>query len=95
MSLLFQGRSARVAAYVLPIAFLGIVTLVAMRCGVAAGVLGSAAAAVIFAMFLFAPLGSLQIENKSARADLAWLFLGALTLSYLLGSTPGGHQTRS
>lgn len=78
----------------LPIAFLAIVVLVSIRCGVASGVLGSAVAALIFATFLYTPLGSPQIANKSARSNIAWLVLGGLTTSYLLGSSSSGGQQR-
>jgi hypothetical protein len=43
-------------------------------------------------MFLFPPLGSPQVANKSARSNLAWLVLGGLSISYLLGSSEGGHE---
>jgi K+-sensing histidine kinase KdpD len=89
MSLVFHNRGGKV---VVPIAFLVIVFLVSVRCGVAAGVLGSTVAALIFAMFLFPPLGSPQVANKSARSNLAWLVLGGLSISYLLGSSEGGHE---
>jgi K+-sensing histidine kinase KdpD len=89
MSFVFHNRSAKV---VVPIAFLAIVLLVSIRCGVLAGVLGSVVATLIFAVFLYAPLGSPQVSDKSARSNLAWLVLGGLTISYLLGSTPGGHE---
>jgi len=76
---------------IVPIAFLAIVILVSMRCGIASGVLGSAIAALIFATFLYAPLGSPQIANKTARSNIAWLVLGGLSVSYLLGSSSGGQ----
>jgi integral membrane sensor domain MASE1 len=86
MSLVFQNRGGKIAV---PIAFLAVVLLVSVRCGVSSGVIGSAVAALIFAVFLFAPLGSPQVANKSARTNLAWLVLGGLSISYLLGSTTG------
>jgi K+-sensing histidine kinase KdpD len=89
MSFIFHGQNSR---FILPVVFLGIVFLVSNRYGVSAGLLGSAVAALIFAMFLYAPLGSPAIANKAARSTLAWLVLGGLTISYLLGSSPGGHQ---
>jgi K+-sensing histidine kinase KdpD len=91
MTLLFHGRNSRI---LLPIAFLVIVLLVSIRYGVAAGVLGSAVATLVFAVFLYAPLGSPLVESKAARTNLGWFVLGGLTISYLLGSTPGGHKHR-
>ncbi len=89
MSLVFHNRGAKIFV---PIAFLAIILLVSIRCGVSAGVLGSAVSVLIFALFLFPPLGSPAVANKSARSNLAWLVLGGLTISYLLGSTPGSHE---
>ncbi len=88
-ALFFNGHAGRV---IVPIIFLCVVFLVAVRYGVSAGVLGSVLATLIFATFLFAPLGSPQVDNKAARSNLAWLVLGGLAISYLLGSTPGGHE---
>jgi integral membrane sensor domain MASE1 len=89
MSLIFEGRSSRI---LLPVAFLAVVLLVSIRCGVAAGVLGSTIGAILFATLLYAPLGSPLVANKSARSTLAWIVLGGLSISYLLGSTPGGRE---
>jgi len=75
-----------------PIAFLAIVILVSIRCGIASGVIGSAIAALIFATFLYAPVGTPQIANKTARSNIAWMVLGGLSISYLLGSSSGGRQ---
>ncbi len=91
LSFLFNGNTSRT---IVPIAFLGIVVLVSIRCGIAAGVLGSAVAALIFATFLYAPLGSPQIANKAARANVGWLLLGGLAISYLLGSPSSGRPQR-
>jgi integral membrane sensor domain MASE1 len=90
MSFIFHGRAGKIAV---PFVFLAIVILVSIRCSVSAGVLGSAAATLIFAVFLYAPLGSPLVQSKDARSNLGWLVLGGLTISYLLGSArPGGHQ---
>lgn len=77
-------------ATMVPIAFLFVVVLVSIRFGITSGVIGSAIAALIFATFLYAPLGSPQIDSKPARSNIAWLVLGGLSISYLLGSTSSG-----
>jgi hypothetical protein len=59
---------------------------------VSAGVIGSVVAAVIFAIFLYQPIGSVATANRTARSNLAWLVLGGLVCSYLLGATSGGQQ---
>ena len=79
--------------YAVPLAFLSIIVLVALRCGVAAGVLGSIVAAFIFAYFLYQPIGSVAVANQSARQSLAWMILGGLVLSYLLGFTSGERRS--
>lgn len=90
LSFLLHGTTSRA---IVPVVFLGIVVLVSIRFGISAGVLGSAAAALIFATFLYAPLGSPQVANKGARANIGWLVLGGITISYLLGSpSSGGHE---
>ena len=89
LSFIFHDLSSKA---VVPIAFLFIVVLVSIRCGILSGVLGSAVAALIFATFLYAPLGSPQIASATARSNVAWLLLGGLAISYLLGSSSGGHQ---
>jgi integral membrane sensor domain MASE1 len=89
MSYIFHQRGGAIAV---PITFLAIVFLVSVRCGVLSGILGSLAAALIFAMFLYPPLGSPQIESKAQRSNLGWLILGGFTISYLLGSSPGGRE---
>ena len=75
-----------------PVAFLSIIVLVALRCGVAAGVLGSIVAALIFAYFLYQPIGSVAVDNQSARQSLSWMVLGGLVLSYLLGLSSGERR---
>ena len=82
MALIFH-RSSYVA--LVPLWFLAVLFAVALRFGFLAGVLGSVLAALIFAVFLFHPYGSLSVENLSARSNLAWMVLGGLVFSYLLG----------
>ena len=81
LCIVFRGRSS--SAFV-PLAFLVIVILVALRFGAVAGMLGSAIAAVIFAFFLYRPMGDIKVEDPAAKMNLAWLVLGGLACSYLL-----------
>lgn len=90
LAFLFHGTTSKA---IVPVAFLSVVVLVSIRFGIVSGVLGSVVAALIFATFLYAPLGSPQIASKSARSNIAWIVLGGITISYLLGTpTSGGHQ---
>jgi len=89
LCILFRGRNS---SAVIPLAFLVIVILVALRFGALAGMLGSATAAVIFAFFLYRPIG-FGVDDPAARMNLAWLVLGGLACSYLLApEQPGSHH---
>jgi hypothetical protein len=67
----------------LPLPFLLIVVLVAFRFGRAAGVLGTAAAAFLFAYYLFEPAG-LAVGDPVARAHLLWMLIVGIVISDLL-----------
>ena len=68
---------------VLPLICLAMVLAVAARFGVATGVLGSVASALLLAYFVYAPEGSLHVTSSDARANLSWLLLGGISLSFL------------
>jgi hypothetical protein len=68
----------------LPIAFIVVLVLLSRQFGFGVSLAGSLSAAIIFALFLFPPLGSARIENDAARMNIAWMILGAVALSYLL-----------
>ncbi len=69
---------------ILPLAFAAILILLSRRFGVGVSVTGSLAALVVFSLTLFTPLGSPRVESDAARANLGWMVLGAVTISYLL-----------
>src|SRR5207245_7177969 len=54
----------------LPLIFLGIIILVALRFGNASGVIGTIVAALTFAVFLFEPTLSLEVKNSAERSNL-------------------------
>jgi hypothetical protein len=68
----------------LPIAFIFVLVVLSRQFGVGVSLAGSLSAAIIFALFLFPPLGSAHVENSSARLSLGWMVLGAVAVSYLL-----------
>ena len=68
---------------VLPIICLAIVVAVAARFGVATGVLGSIVSALLLAYFVYAPEHSLRIADPAARANISWLLVGGISLSFL------------
>lgn len=82
MTALFAQHSGRGN---LPLVFLAVITLVALYLGAAAGVAGTISAAIVFALFLFPPIGSPLVEDLSERSNVGWMLLGGITISYLLG----------
>uniref|UniRef100_UPI003979B23F hypothetical protein n=1 Tax=Salmonella sp. SAL4434 TaxID=3159889 RepID=UPI003979B23F len=51
-------------------------------------VLGSILAGLVFAWFLYAPLGSIRVNDSSARGNLGWMVLAAVAVSNLLFPPP-------
>ena len=80
LALLFHQTRLEVT---LPLVCLAVVVSVAARFGVATGVLGSLASAMLLAYFVYAPQHSLRIVNHDARTSLSWLLLGGISLSFL------------
>jgi len=69
--------------FALPLICLAVVLAVAARFGVATGVLGSIVSAFLFAYFVYSPEGSFRIMSPDARANVSWLLLGGISLSFL------------
>lgn len=80
-SLLFSTQPWRVFV---PLAFVAVLVLIASRYGLVVAIIGSALTAIIFAHFLFSPLGNLQVESAAAKTNLAWMVLASIAVSYLL-----------
>ena len=76
----------------LPIFFVLVILLIAARFGTAAGVLGCLLSGGIFAIVIFDPRGSLAVTDAGARANLGWMVLGGVSLSFLLGHQHGHSQ---
>ncbi len=89
--LLFGSRPSRL---IVPVVFIAVLVLVAMRYGALVGVVGSVLAGIIFAYLLYPPPHSLQIQDAGDRSQLAWVVLGGVALSYLLAG-PGPHARDS
>ena len=66
-----------------PILFTGVLLLTALRFGARAGALGTLAATLVFAEFLFRPVGSLHVASAVARSNLGWMLLIGIALSFL------------
>ena len=81
----FAGRPSR---GLVPLLFVVVLLILAYRYGATVGLLGSAVAAVIFALCLFPPVGHLRIESESARANLGWMLLAGIAVPALLLPPP-------
>jgi K+-sensing histidine kinase KdpD len=79
---LFHASSFR---QFLPLVFLGVVVLVAIRFGRLAGMLGTVAAALIFAEFLFEPRLSWIVRDSAEKSNLIWMIIGGIVLSDFAG----------
>ncbi len=79
---------------ILPIAFIVVLVLLSRQFGFGVSLAGSLSAAIIFALFLFPPLGSTRVENDAARMNIAWMILGAVAVSYLLYPNPMDNSRR-
>ena len=66
-----------------PLLFTAVLLLIAGLLGARAGILGTLLAAMVFASFLFSPIGSIQVANESARANLGWMLLIGIGFSFL------------
>jgi K+-sensing histidine kinase KdpD len=82
LTLLFYASTFKT---LVPFLFIAPILLVALRFGSTAGVLGTIAAALIFASSLFEPRLSLVVRDLAARSNLIWMVLLGLIISELLG----------
>jgi K+-sensing histidine kinase KdpD len=69
----------------LPLSFLAVIVLIAIRFGKVAGIVGTLAAASVFATFLFQPTLSFLVEDAASRNQLVWMLLIGVVASDLLG----------
>jgi K+-sensing histidine kinase KdpD len=80
LTLVFNQSRLEVA---LPLICMAVVVAVAARFGVATGVFGSLACALLLAYFVYSPEGSFRIADPHARGSISWLLLGGISLSFL------------
>lgn len=66
-----------------PLIFTAVLLLIAALFGARAGILGTVLAAMVFAGFLFGPVGSIHVADESARANLGWMLLIGIGFSFL------------
>jgi K+-sensing histidine kinase KdpD len=75
-----------------PLAFTIVLLLIALLFGARAGILGTVLAAMVFAAFLFQPLGNLGVVDTSARSNLAWMLLIGVAFSFLFAPPTSGFR---
>jgi K+-sensing histidine kinase KdpD len=66
-----------------PLIFTVVLLIIAGLFGSRAGIIGTVVAAIVFASFLFSPLGNIQVTDESARGNLGWMMLIGIGFSFL------------
>src|SRR5262245_30839355 len=69
-SIVASGQSWKT---LVPLVFTLVLLLNARLFGTRAGLVGTVLAALVFASWLFSPVGSIQVASDSARANLGWM----------------------
>ncbi|HZI55588.1 MAG TPA: hypothetical protein VFF39_02375 [Verrucomicrobiae bacterium] len=75
-----------------PLIFTSVLLVIAALFGARAGILGTILAGLVFASFLFAPMGSVNVANESARANLGWMLLIGIGFSFLFAPPGSGFR---
>jgi K+-sensing histidine kinase KdpD len=75
-----------------PLVFSAVLLLIALFFGVRAGIAGTLLAALVFANFLFSPLGSIHVADGVARSNLGWMLLIGLAFSFLFAPPTSGFR---
>ena len=81
-----ESRETRLAA---PIMCLMVVIVTTIYFGRSAGILGAAAASCVLAVFLYSPVGSLYVEEHSARTMLNLFLIAAVAVAFLVPRRSG------
>jgi len=66
-----------------PLIFTAVLLVIGGLFGSRAGIIGTVVAAMIFASFLFNPVGNIQVADESARGNLGWMMLIGIGFSFL------------
>ncbi len=73
-----------------PLIFTVVLLIIAGLFGSRAGIIGTVVAAMIFAAFLFSPMGNIQVADESARGNLGWMMLIGIGFSFLFAPPSSG-----
>lgn len=79
---------------VVPLAFTSVLLMIALLFGTRAGIIGTLVAAVVFAAFLFQPLGRMRVMDAVARVNLGWMLLIGVSFSVLFAPPTSGFRRR-
>jgi K+-sensing histidine kinase KdpD len=71
----------------IPLFFIVVIVAVALRFGMLASSLGALVATMLFAYFLFTPVGSFRVQKGEARTNLVWMLLVGVPVGYFAWST--------
>ena len=66
-----------------PLFFIVLAALVAFFIGRRAAYLGLIAAAFVFSVMLFKPVGSWHVDEQAGRVSLAWMLMGGLAAAWI------------
>lgn len=80
---MFKSSASRA---LIPLVCLVFIVAVAIRYGARSGIIGSILATIVFCFALFPPVGSVRVDDMTERANVVWMLLGGVSLSYLLSS---------
>ncbi len=83
LSWLFKSSTNRA---LVPLLCLVFIVVVAIRYGARSGIIGSILATLVFCFTLFPPVGTLRVDDQTERANVVWMLLGGISLSYLFSS---------
>jgi K+-sensing histidine kinase KdpD len=90
LSWFFKSSASRA---VIPLICLVFIVVVAVRFGARSGIIGSILATVVFCVALFPPVGAIRVADQTERANVVWMLLGGISLSYLLSSDDNDDKT--
>ena len=73
-----------------PLIFTVVLLIIAGLFGSRAGIIGTVVAAMVFAGFLFNPMGNIQVADETARGNLGWMMLIGIGFSFLFAPPSSG-----
>lgn len=84
LSLLMRDSAGRA---LLPLIFILVIVVAALRFGALASAIGTFIASLVFAYFLFTPVGSFRVQKPEARQSLLWMVMIGIPAGYFAWAT--------